>query len=355
MTQPAPPNDDTLPALPVPRARRRAPHDALALALAFLALAVAGWQWYESRTRVASLQQELAARLSAADTALAESRALAQQNQEQLTGAYARLGAVEAKLADWQSQQLALEAMYQELSRNPDERVLVEVEQAVVLASQQLSLGGNVHAALVALQSADARLAGFAAGQFAGLRRAIARDIDRLKALPALDLQGLVLRLDGLVAAADALPLAFVGSPHAAAAAPVRVPANALQAFGAELWAEIRDLVHVERLHRPDPGLIAPEHAYFLRENLKLRLLNARLALLQRHGRVFREDIALVRDWLERYFDTAQPAVANALATLEPMVKAPLEIELPSLGESLTAVRALRLGRDRPRAAAASR
>jgi uroporphyrin-3 C-methyltransferase len=62
--------------------------------------------------------------------------------------------------------------MYQELSSTRDERVLAEVEQAVVIAMQQLQFAGNVEAALLRLQGADARLARSAQPQFLPVRSA---------------------------------------------------------------------------------------------------------------------------------------------------------------------------------------
>ena len=83
-----------------------------------------------------------------------------------------------------------------------------EVEQILVLASQQLSLGGNVQAALAGVQVADGKLARLDRPQLAPLRRALARDMDRLKAVPYVDVAGISIKLDQLTATIDALPLA---------------------------------------------------------------------------------------------------------------------------------------------------
>src|SRR5918911_1014816 len=107
---------------------------------------------------------------------------------------------LDARLAEWQSQQLALEALYQELSRNRDEWQLAEIEQVLAIASQQLQLARNVRAALLALQLAEARLARADRPQFVPIRRALARDIERLKTLPVLDLPGMSMRIDTLAA-----------------------------------------------------------------------------------------------------------------------------------------------------------
>jgi uncharacterized protein HemX len=221
-------------------------------------------------------------------------RSLGQQAQDSLRAALAKIGALEARQAESQSQQAALEALYQELSRNRDEWQLAEIEQVLAIAQQQLQLSGNVRAALLALQLAESRLSRADRPQFLPVRRALTRDIERLKSLPALDLPGLSLTLDRLVASVDALPLAFDerverqapvkgGKPPIAGAAPAPAAEEGYFArLGAEIWRELRQLVVVRRIDAPEPPLLAPQQAYFLRENLKLRLLNARLALLSR-------------------------------------------------------------------------
>jgi uroporphyrin-3 C-methyltransferase/uroporphyrinogen III methyltransferase/synthase len=119
----------------------------------------------------------------------------------------AKIILLEGKQSEAQSQQLALEQVYQDLSRNRDEWALAEIEQVLSTASQQLQLAGNVPGALIALQNADNRLAKSDKPQFIAIRRAIAKDIERLKSLPALDLPGIALRLDSVIAQVDHIPL----------------------------------------------------------------------------------------------------------------------------------------------------
>lgn len=321
------------------------------VAIALAALALLAWQWVETRTRLADLQQELARRLSEGDTATRESRVLAKQNQEALAALQAKVGALDAKLAESQSQQAALDAMYQELTRNRDERLLAEIEQALNAAAQQLQLAGNVEAALIALQGIDIRLASAGRAQFLPLRKVIARDIDRLKALPLADVPGIALRLEAVIAAVDTMPLAFEPGPRAEAPKAVRQPlasSGFWTGLGAELWSEIRGLVRIERLDRPDPALLSPTHAFFLRENLRLRLLSARLALLQRDGRSFREDVRQAHAWIERYFDTRSRPAQTALATLKQLSSAGgVGLALPSLNDSLAVLRNYKIARDK--------
>ena len=114
-----------------------------------------GWQWWDTRHQIDQLSQELAKRLRDSDAGSQESRLVAKQAQEAVRDAQAKLSVMEARLQESQNQQVALDALYQELSRGRDDWVLAEIEQILAIASQQLQLAGNVSVALVALQSAD--------------------------------------------------------------------------------------------------------------------------------------------------------------------------------------------------------
>jgi uncharacterized protein HemX len=323
---------------------------AAALAVA-AALALAALGWLDARSRIGATQEELARRLRDIEADARDARAYARQAQEAMREAQARLGALEGKLGDAQSQQVALEALYQELSRNRDEWQLAEIEQVLAIAAQQLQLSGNVRAALLALQLAENRLARGDRPQFLPVRRALARDIERLKALPAADLPALARQLDALAAGVDALPLAFEGRAERAPdkpKPPAAQPPGWFEEFGTSLWAELRQLVVVRRVDAPEPPLLAPTQAYFLRENLRLRLLNARLALLARSPAAYQEDLRLAQDWLKRYFDARARPVQAAAAQLRQLQAATVALEPPpSIADSLEAVRAFKARRER--------
>lgn len=341
---------------PVPPARRGAGGLALLLAaVAAAAAAVAGWQAWQTRTQIADLRDELARRLSAADTVAGEARALSRQQQEAIATLQGKLGALESKLATAAGQAAALEALYQEFSRSREDRALAEVEQAIVIADQQLALAGNVQAALIALQSAESRLALLDRGQLAPLRRAIVRDIEQLRSVAQSDVQGMALRLERMLEGVDALPLAYAGElatpqPGSEETASVLASQGAatldfITSLLGDIWREIKTLVRVERLDRSEPVLLAPAQSTFLRENLKIRLLTARLALLARDGRNFQADLAQARQWVERFFDTRDERVQTLLAELDKLGATPVAIDH---GVILDSVPALRLLQARP-------
>jgi uroporphyrin-3 C-methyltransferase len=321
------------------------------LIVAVVALALAGWQWVETRLKLADTQQEIARRLAEIDTASKESRALARQAQDQAASLQGKLGALEAKLAESQSQQATLETLYQDLARNRDEWALAEVEQSVTLAAQQLQLAGNVQGAMLALHTADARLAGSNRPQFISLRKVLGRDLDRLRALPQVDLPGMSLRLENVLAVIDTLPLAIDARPRVEAqAVPASEPSSALtldfwQRLLADFWHEARALVRIQRFDRDEPALLAPGQGFFLRENVKLRLLNARLALLARDQSTFRNELKQSQRWIERYFDARDKAVQTAQVGLKELSMTEISIELPTLNESLSAIKNFKLGK----------
>ena len=224
-----------------------------------------------------------------------------------------------------------------------------------MLAAQQLQLAGNVQGAVLALQTADARLAGRSRSQFISLRKALARDLERLRALPQVDLPGMNASLESLVSAVDGLPLAVDGRPREEKAPKVDVEAASAplgswafwKNLGAEFWGEMRSLVRIQRFDREEPALLAPGQAFFLRENLKLRLLNARLALLGRDQWTFRGELKLARFWVDRYFDHRESSVLAVRESLMQLSAAEINIELPRLNESLSAIRSFKLGKER--------
>jgi len=320
------------------------------LAIALLVVVVIfAWQWYDVREQMSGLREELARRLRDSDADSRDARIVSRQTQEALREAQTKLTQLEAKLAESQNQQVALEALYQELSRSRDEWVLAEVEQILTIAAQQLQLAGNVQAALVALQTADARLARSDRLQFTPLRKVLARDIERLKGTPSLDIAGLALRLDQVIGQVDGMPLASeqrtAGAPRAAAARP---EGNLWARLGSEIWDEMKQLVRIRNLEQPEAPLLPPTQAFFLRENLKLRLLNARLALLARDQRTFREDLGVASSWIRNYFDARSRPATAALASLKQLGASGISVELPSIAESLTAVRNYKLSREKP-------
>lgn len=318
----------------------------LATVAGLLALVVAA-AWYEGRSSEQSLRTEVAKRLTASDATLAQVQAREAEVSGALRDTEAKLALLEARIAESQSQQASLEALYRELAPSRDELALNEVEQVLLLAGQQLAIAGNVQAALAALQLADAKLVRVDRAQLVPLRRALARDIDRLKAVPYVDIAGMSLKLDQVLAAIDSLPLARDERlPPTVAQAPAEDEAPWRKVLR-DAWSEVKALVRIEVSDRPAAPLVPPGQAFFLRENLRLRLLAARIALLSHDDAGFKTDVAVANAWIKQYFDTRTKSVQAISATLTQLAATPMPSDLPDVTGSLTALRALKASRDR--------
>ena len=316
--------------------------------LALLAILAALGVWLYTMRQVHSLEAELAKRLSEFDTRSSESRLLARQAQEAMRELTVRLGVLEQKLQESQDQQLALEALYQQLARGQDEATLAEIEQLIYFASQQLQLSGNVKAALIALQTAESRLSRADKPQFHNLRKAIAKDIDRLRASPAVDVTSLALRLDELIEAVDRLPLFPAPAKTPAAGAKTqKVEEVWWKRIAAEAWSDFTQLIRIQDTGRMEVPLLPPEQAYYARENLKLRLITARLALFHHDEASYRRDLKAAQAWLARYFDTQDKEVRAAAALLRQLAESPVRVDVPDIATSLAAVRNFRLTQER--------
>jgi uroporphyrin-3 C-methyltransferase len=310
----------------------------VALAVALIAIVLLAWQWLDSRKTIANLEVTLSQRLGDFDTRNRESQLLAKKAEESVTQSNAHVALIEQKLAESQNQQEALQMLYMEFANNRDERLMSEVEQLVSIASEQLQLAANPKSALLALQTADMRLQALDKPQAIQLRKLIGRDIERLQALPLIDTVGISLRLDGIAAMVDQLPLTSDHHPRPASDATAPdYETNAWRRLAGEIWQDVRRLIRIERIDHPEPPLLTPEQAYFLRENLRLRLLTARIALLQRDESTYHNDLRAAEDWLKRHFDTMDAHVQNSIASIHQLAGSAINIQLPDLTESLNA------------------
>lgn len=316
---------------------------------ALVAVAAVGFQWYDTRNQTVALKEELARRLAESEVRSKDAAAAVQEARTQLKTFGTKLEALEGGLAESQNQQVALEALYQQLSRNSDEWALSEIEQTLTIAAQQLQLAGNVRAAILALQNADARLQRIDRPQLAPLRKVIERDIELLRVSPFVDVVGLSLKIENVIEAVETASLAMQQRPAEQGRSTAAGDAGeaVYVRLAREIWADLRSLVRIQNVERPEPPLLDPGQAFFLRENVKLRLLSARIALIQRDAKTYRSDLLASRQWIERHYDPRDRNVAASLASLKQLAEIDVGIAAPDINASLNAVRDYKLTRDK--------
>jgi uroporphyrin-III C-methyltransferase len=315
----------------------------LSLVLALGAAGASGWQWLENRNLHRQTEALVAQKLKAQEQTGQQGLALSREAQQTARDLHARFALLENSLAESKNQQLALEALYQELASSRDAWVLADIEQVLLMAEQQLQLAGNVKAAIIALESAETRIGRLDKPQFLTLRKAILADMERLKTAPRVDTTGLALRIDQLLAGVDELKPGFEAQLQPAASDIARPSSDWRSALGS-VWEEIKQLVRVRRLEQAEAPLLAPDQIWFLRQNLKLRLLSARLALFARDQVSFTADLTAAHSWVKRYFLEDSTQTAHFLDELARIGTAQVNVTLPDIAASLEAVRILRTG-----------
>jgi uroporphyrin-3 C-methyltransferase len=340
-----------------------------AVLLAALCAAAVMYAW-NTQQRVKGLEQQMVKRQEDSGAQAAEAQMLAKQAQESSRDAAAKLALLEARVAEASLQRSQLEELIQSLSRSRDENVLADVESSIRVALQQTAITGSAEPLVIALKQAEERLSRQNQPRLEGVRRAIVQDLERVRAAGAIDVSTLAIRLDEVVRLVDELPLLSALQPKASAdRATVRRSAPAASgaasaadsavadpawtevlgerwaALGARIWAEVRGLVRVTPIDQPEAMLIAPEQAFFLRENLKLRLLNARLALLSRQFDTAQADLRDALSVLERYFDRSSRRTASAVDLVKQVSSQARQVVVPRPDATLAAIAAMAGGR----------
>jgi uroporphyrin-3 C-methyltransferase len=315
------------------------------IAAVALVMAIVLWQ------KVGGMQEQLARQSADATMQAAEARALARQAQDVVRDTAGRLALMETRVAEVALQRSQLEELMQSLSRSRDENLVVDIESAVRLAQEQTQVTGNVQPLLAALKTGEQRVARAAQPRLAPLQRAMQRDADRIRATASGDGGEALARLDDLLRSVDELPplnaVAVRGTGGADAWQIESIPADAAWWERILLSArnELRSLVRVSRIDRPEAVLLSPDQTFFLRENLKLKLLNARLALLSRQVDDARTELASVSASLNRYFDPASRRVQQAATLLQQVQAAVKASAPPRIDDTLAALATAAAGR----------
>ncbi len=295
-----------------------------------------GWQWLEQEKQaLVDNQSRVAAQLKSLESSLTEAEARAQ------SGA----GGVDKRLQ-------RAEMLIQELRGNPARAnaissPLIEVESLLLAANHWLRVNADIEQTVGLLTAADNKLSSAGSSDYTPLREAIAAELASLQTLPRSDRTGLAHRLAELASQIDRLPLADAPTPtRADTISPVAVTANGSETAGwrnvlQAIGRDLRSLVSIHRLDHAGTPLLAPEEAWFLRQNIRLQLQSARLAVLDRDSQSFASSLRSASSWLEQYFNTTSPTVATMLENLLDMEKTILAPVLPNISGSLQLVRNL--------------
>lgn len=314
-----------------------------AVALVALLTSLLLWQ------KLTSIQELLARQSTETGVQSVQALATAKQAQELSRETAARVAVYEARLSEIALQRTQLEELMQSLSRSRDENLVVDIESAIRLAQQQAQLTGSVEPMLAALKSAEQRIARAAQPRLTPLQRAIGRDINRVKSAAVSDTSSLLVKLDELVRLADELVLGNAVATTKPVVLVKRSNTNVVTHWWQQsllvLRDEARGLLRVSRIEEPEAALLSPEQSFFLRENFKLKLLNARLGLLAHQLESARSDLAAASVTLNKYFDPSSRKTQTAAALLQQVQGQMKTLQLPRVDETLANLATAAAGR----------
>lgn len=319
-----------------------------------LVLAVAAFFFWDRQHQILDVQSGLNARI---DTRLGDvdnviNRVRAGFDQFK-AGEETRRLAADSRLDDLdrveQDQARRLESLGRMVGRGSREWALAEVEFLLTLANHSLQLQRDVGTARVALQSADDALRALDDPAYLVVRERISAEIAALDAVPVVDRAGQASSLDALMAQVDQLPLRSQSALHEApaeGAQPDHSPATpdwrrweSWKRLPAIVWDAVRQLVRIREHDRPLEPMVAPEKEYFLRQNLRLQLESARLALLREAPVIYRQVLETARGWITEYFDESDSGVAAVRERLAELASVNVRPDLPDISASLAALR----------------
>ncbi|WP_245526360.1 uroporphyrinogen-III C-methyltransferase [Leptothrix ochracea] len=334
------------------------------LGVGLLVSGAALWSVWSLKEQFSTLEQELVRRQQTSADQAGEARVLARQAQDQTRDAAAKVSLLENRLAEVALQRTQVEELMQSLARSRDENLLTDVDAGLRVALQQTAITGSAEPLVAALRTADERLTRVNQPRLERVRRAIAGDLDRIRSAGVADLGALLIRLDEVVRLIDELPMlnqldarpqAMGPSTNVAATVPAASTGGGSplgwgqlfsegQSLVHQVWNDMKGLIRVTRIDRPEAMLIAPDQAYFLRENLKLKVMNARLALLSHQSDVARADLMQVTQTLGRYFDLGSRRTQVVLESLKQVTTQSQQVGVPKPEATLAAIAAATAG-----------
>lgn len=221
--------------------------------------------------------------------------------------------------------------------RRPNDWLLAEADYLVKLAGRKLFLEHDVESATQLMESADQRIAALNDPSLVGLRKAMANDITKLRVVPLVDRDGLVLRLTALQQQVDKLPLANALLPEAAAVEKQQVSED-IANWQDNLMTSLKDFSENFITFRTRDGnvipLLSPQQHFYLKENIKAKLETAIKAVYQEQGEIYATSLETADKWAMAFFNQDDNSVKEFNKTLSQLSKQDIQVEYPAKLES---------------------
>lgn len=230
----------------------------------------------------------------------------------------------------------------QRLEAEPTQRVVqewlwTEAEYLLRLANQKLTLQGDADSALLILSTVDEMLRDSGDATVLGVRDALAGEMLALRNLEYVDVPGLYVRMNNLLPLIDQLSLrnTLVQNYSDQLAAQQGATLSADTGFGVRALELLGSIFVWQEWDVAPEALLPPQQEATLKQNLRLMLEQAQLALLMAEQEVYRSSLEKGRDWMTRYFAIDAGAGRTLGQELEALAAATVATSRPDISGSL--------------------
>ena len=216
--------------------------------------------------------------------------------------------------------------------------LLAEAEYLLRLANQRLNLEKDWQGALAMLQAADQVLFETKNPIVDSIRLQIAKEIQALRAVPAVDVIGAVSRLQAVAADIKNLPWTPVELAEEVAVVETVEEAQPLSGFAAFYAKTVDALTSIIRYTKRDEPLkapLSPQQHYYLQQNLALMLEQAQVALARQNPELYKGSLERAEQWLQEFVLLENPQVKAVQTSLQELKTWNVNPELPAINESL--------------------
>ena len=212
--------------------------------------------------------------------------------------------------------------------------VRAEALYLLELAERRIKLERDVQTAIVAMESADARLATLDDPAVREVRTTLGLELAALRAVPLPDIADVLQRIGRLEEEIPGLPVIGVPASQARRDKPQAESSNDLARAWRRVRQALRDLVSIRRIEPATARLVTQEEESLRRQHLELLLFGARVAAMQPDGAAYAQSLRAADVWLRQYFDTSTPEVEAAARDLAALELTIIEPPLPAVGEA---------------------
>lgn len=218
-------------------------------------------------------------------------------------------------------------------------RILAQVAYLLQLANLHLEVGHDSTTSLKLVRMAQHLLKPLNDANLFSLKRAIQHDVALLKAAPQYDISHVVLQIDKVKQSVDALTIVPTkATPHIKSK-----PADAVKndrpwyKKTLSLFAGLKDLVTVRRIHPTTAPLITPQQEVYLKQHIQIELAQAQWAALNHDTKIYQQSLKNVRDWLQKYVHD-HTDTKTIVHQLDLLLKINVRPNLPNLSRTLDIV-----------------